>query len=456
MRRLFLFLPFFLMAASDSCSFGSDYNPADFGPPGCGDGRITLEDMVSGAEVCDSGGRFDDPNCRADCRGKKICGDGFLDVTSAEECDDGNLENNDGCKASCLLQTNSCFNGISEPGEVCYSQEIVFNLPQSDVAFAATTGDFNNDGDKDFATVSKSSNVRIFINNNLGGFLGETTIATGVSPSSIKSADVDNDSDLDLVVANAGSSSISVLYNDSTGNFLPNTPLVVGSSPQFVLLEDFNQDSQIDIFILTKQFNTDKITVIPNQGNGVFDTFFTVDTLTNPISIDGFDFNKDSFLDIVIFDSNDKFSVHINQGDDIFSIGIVFDIISSFWIIPGTPAIGDFDQDSNMDIAVFNSAFLEILNQKENNEFGLNSFSSLPFGFADIIAKDINGDSFSDLIVNTENGVLVLLNDKAEGFLAGFVLNQSNNRVSLGEANDLNGDQIIDLITNNGVFLSRP
>ncbi|WPB82128.1 Ig-like domain-containing protein [Archangium violaceum] len=70
-------------------------------PPVCGDGT------TDPGEVCDDGNRTAGDGCRADCRGREVCGDGLVDSTTGEQCDDGNTLPGDGCDAACKLDTFS-------------------------------------------------------------------------------------------------------------------------------------------------------------------------------------------------------------------------------------------------------------------------------------------------------------------------------------------------------------
>ncbi len=79
------------------------------GSDGCGP-TCLLErcgnEHLDPGEVCDTGAWLSGDGCRADCRGKEVCGDGLFDPFSAdgglnERCDDGNVLSGDGCSQDC-------------------------------------------------------------------------------------------------------------------------------------------------------------------------------------------------------------------------------------------------------------------------------------------------------------------------------------------------------------------
>lgn len=69
----------------------------------------------------------------------------------------------------------------------------------------------------------------------------------GDSPSSVTGADIDNDGDIDLVVTNSLSSNISILLNNGNGIFIDRLNYPVGSYPMSVTTGDFDR---FKIFLL--------------------------------------------------------------------------------------------------------------------------------------------------------------------------------------------------------------
>jgi hypothetical protein len=82
-----------------------------------------------------------------------------------------------------------------------------------------TTGDFNSDGNLDFATVyAFSRTVSVLLGDGLGGFSAPTNFSTGDGPYFVTTGDFNNDLKLDLATANVFSGNVSVLLNTCVPN----------------------------------------------------------------------------------------------------------------------------------------------------------------------------------------------------------------------------------------------
>src|SRR5277367_6591646 len=93
-----------------------------------------------------------------------------------------------------------------------------------------------------------------------GQHFRQVTIATGPSPRWIAVADVNHDRYPDIVVANAGSDStdsgsITVLLGDGRGGFhpAPGSPLPAGHLPNDIAIADMNNDGNLDLVIANHQ-----------------------------------------------------------------------------------------------------------------------------------------------------------------------------------------------------------
>ncbi|WP_233423004.1 FG-GAP repeat domain-containing protein, partial [Planktothrix agardhii] len=106
------------------------------------------------------------------------------------------------------------------------------NISLTGVAYSSvTTADFDKDGDTDILLTGQDSSgnpiSKIYSNNGSGGFSENTNISlTGVSGSSVTTADFDKDGDTDILLTGLDSSNncISKIYsNNGSGGFSENT-----------------------------------------------------------------------------------------------------------------------------------------------------------------------------------------------------------------------------------------
>jgi uncharacterized protein (TIGR03437 family) len=192
--------------------------------------------------------------------------------------------------------------GIGGGGFMPASNFIVGNNPST-----VAVGDFNGDGKLDLAIANKGSNtVTVLLANATGGFsepLGSSPIAVGSAPVSVAVGDFNNDGKLDLVVANEGANNVSVLLGNAMGGFAPDpgsSAFPVGSVPFSVTVGDFNMDGKPDLAIVNEGDNT--VTVLLGNGMGGFTPAagspFAVGSA--PVSVAIGDFNGDGKLDLAI------------------------------------------------------------------------------------------------------------------------------------------------------------
>ena len=91
-------------------------------------------------------------------------------------------------------------------------------------------------------------------------------------PTSIAIGDLNNDSELDIVVANSGTQTVGILYgygNDSFMN-LATYSTGIGSTPQSVAIGDFNNDKKFDIAVASD--GTNNVNVLLRYDSGAFGT----------------------------------------------------------------------------------------------------------------------------------------------------------------------------------------
>ena len=146
------------------------------------------------------------------------------------------------------------------PGQGYFSQPTFYPVSNSPVAKLAI-GDVNHDGFLDAVITNNSSNssspnfvptVSVLLGNGAGGFSAATNYQTGRGTSAVTLGDMNNDSNLDIVIANGYRSAFSdsrtgILYGNGTGGFSAPQRFVTGLNSFEVSLADFNADGRLDI-----------------------------------------------------------------------------------------------------------------------------------------------------------------------------------------------------------------
>ncbi|CAF3887437.1 unnamed protein product, partial [Rotaria sordida] len=168
----------------------------------------------------------------------------------------------------------------------------------------------------------------------------------------------------------------------------------ISSSPYAVVVGDFNSDSRLDIIVAN--YGTNNVGVFLGYGNGTFanqQTYSTGDS-SRPTALTIGDFNNDSRLDIAVANYRaNNVGIFLGYGNGIFANQMTYSTgVSSG---PIALVIGDINNDSRLDIAVAN--------------YGTNNIGSHPQSIA---LGDFNNDYRQDIVVaHSDTGsVGVLLN----------------------------------------------
>ena len=283
--------------------------------------------------------------------------------------------------------------------------------------------------------------------------------ATQARPISVVSGDFNKDGKLDLVAANLFANTISVLIGDGTGGFsLPaNIPVVADGrgSPAGLAVADFNGDNKLDLAVAI-EYNPGRVFVMTGDGTGGFTVTSLLDAGVNTTAVAVGDFNVDGKPDLAAVNKGDAImglagnvSVFVNDGMGGFGSAANF-------AAGGTPVAlvtGNFDTDSNVDLAVANSGSNNISLLAGNGAGSFAAASNIAVGTnpSGIVAGQFNGDTRLDLAVtNTgSDNISVLLANGSGGF--GAPTNFAAGITPFGIiANDFDGNGKTDLAVANG------
>jgi hypothetical protein len=99
-------------------------------------------------------------------------------------------------------------------------------------------------------------------------------------------------------VANLRSNSVSILKNDGNGVFSERIDYDVGSWPNSIFSADLDKDGDLDIAVANA--SSDNISILKNNGNGVFSERVDYGVGTSPHSVFCADLDGDGDLDIAV------------------------------------------------------------------------------------------------------------------------------------------------------------
>ena len=221
----------------------------------------------------------------------------------------------------------------------------------------------------------------------------------------IEAADLDGDGDLDIVIANEYQPN-KILLNNGKGVFTDGTP---GRLPQKFLdsedigIADMDRDSDLDIIFATEDHTIHELYF--NTGNGVFRDMPNV--LPNSIanSVLAVDVNNDSIPDLIFgnagpSDTPAQNFILINNGDSTFTnqtasrLPAVLDITQDI-------KLGDIDGDGDGDMVVGNEDGNKLYINNGSGYFTDSTASRLPeYGSEEtrkVTLYDIDGDNDLDI-----------------------------------------------------------
>jgi len=311
----------------------------------------------------------------------------------------------------------------------------------------AVAADFDGDGDRDLMMTDWNYLPRMYMNDGKGNF--PLTYSAPVPSGNYEAGDVDNDGDIDLVVAN--NNTVSVYANNGsgtfaaiTGNFFQGT-----GSASVTKMADLNGDGKKDLIVGNGGSGaTDSSQVWVNTGTTGNASFAYSRGLTpNPSrnSIAVGDLNGDGFIDIVTGGGSWSAQVFHNNNNN-----------GSFTQVASPPGYGggvmliDWNQDGKLDY----------MNYDAYNNYGLryilNNGSGIFTATATILLQsapsnhcrlaDLNGDGFLDAVLSNWGGnALAYLSNGCALTLqspCNYSLGRADNYVTLA---DYNGDGTTDI-----------
>jgi hypothetical protein len=212
----------------------------------------------------------------------------------------------------------------------------------------ATTGDFDGDGDIDFASANQDDvdgdDISVYLGDGNGGFTSAGDFEACSNPHEVASGDLNEDGNPDLVVPCWGGSVASLLLGNGDGTFQAATDLGVGSAPHSVVIADFNGDGDLDV--ATADHNSNTVSILLGNGDGTFESRQSRSVGPGPHSMRGGDLNGDGDPDLVTAnDAADSVTVLLGNGDGTFGRADF-----SVGDEPKGVALGDIDGDGWLDI----------------------------------------------------------------------------------------------------------
>ena len=303
-------------------------------------------------------------------------------------------------------QGNGTFIDVAESAGVDYG----------DQSNCSVWGDINNDGYLDLYVTAYNVANAMYLNNGDGTFT-DITVSSGTGNAdrtrSTMFADIDNDGDIDLYVANIYDQN--VMYRNNGDNTFTDVTIASGTGDYLVamgsLFFDYDNDGDQDLYLTHDAYQA--YILYENNGNGSFTDVSAASNLNyagQGMGVDIGDYNNDGHFDVYITNLgyNNLFK---NNGDGTFT-----DVAQTV----GVPDVGmgwgtfffDFNNDGLPDIYVINDSFFapndnvlyENTGQDTFNMISANTPLASPFSALGGATADYNNDGLVDIMVAILHG----------------------------------------------------
>ncbi len=336
--------------------------------------------------------------------------------------------------------------------------------------------DLDRDGLMDIIACDCRSNTVSWIRQYPAGTYTETILADNlIAPAHTQVVDFDNDGDSDIMVAVLGMlfpnndkiGSVVILENTGKNTFKRHIAAEKIARVSDVRAADLNNDGDMDLAVAQFGYDDGETRWIENLGNWKFESH-VLQNLSGPINVEMVDVDSDGDLDIVSLVSQEWEEIwcFLNDGKANFQPKLLFKSSNQDF---GSSAISmcDADQDGDQDILYTNGdAFdyipprgrpwhgIQWLENKGNLNFEFHRICDF-IGVSNIRAADIDNDKDLDLFaVSTFNlwdspesqSFIWLENKGGMQFITHNISNTPTHIIAL-DISDFNGDGQADIIT---------
>jgi hypothetical protein len=371
--------------------------------------------------------------------------DGVVDLAVGAECDDDGGEDH-GAVWVLFLSGALEFN---EPNVVATIGEPT----------AVGTADFTGSNGNDIAVTAlretpvDPDQIVVLLNDGTGEEFLPIGTPVGNDPSGLAVGDFDGIFGPDAAVSNAGDDNVLVLLNrgEGDGTFLTPLPVGVGMNPSAVVTGDFDGDTDLDLAVANRGDGT--VTILLNNGGGIFTPHpggpVPVGNAPSALAVGHFDL--DVSLDLAVANEADHtVMILLNDGMGTF---VVVDTIF-VGLEPGALDPEDLDDDSVTDLVIANrgSANVVILRWYGPGFYGL---LFIPVGAdpSSVASDDLDGDGDEDVLVvaglDEDRAVRVLRNNLNDGDELSFTIVTDlapDPNLKLTATEDLDGNELPDVI----------
>jgi Calx-beta domain/FG-GAP-like repeat len=272
--------------------------------------------------------------------------------------------------------------------------------------------------------------------------------AVGQDSRDVATGDFNGDGKSDIVTANAATNDVSVLINNGAGVFGSTTSFAAGAFPISVAVGDFNNNGKLDI--VTANNGATNVSILLGDGAGSFSAPTNVSTGDSPNYVAVGDFNGDHNTDLALANENSgRVAILLGNGTGGFSAPTSIEVGQQ----PRFLVVGDFNNDNKQDLAVSIIGEIQILIGNGSGGFTRITTPCATTLSSRLAVGDFNRDGNADLVAvySLNSTVSILLGNGTGCFgtptrfeaFGGAAGNMHANSVAVGDFNNDTKDDLI-------------
>lgn len=300
--------------------------------------------------------------------------------------------------------------GLDEPAFAIHMMDTVF-----DDVIALETADLDTDGDLDLIVGALPGDTIYWYENqgDLPVTFTEHQMSTGVNvPRSIKTADLDNDGDLDIAVASAMDDTVAWYENTNT-LFTKHTITDTFDGAYALYPADLDKNGYIDL--VAAAYNADTLVWFAHDGSPVptFTAHVITDTAVEAAAVFVADVDEDGHLDILSASVGDN-TIAWYESDGATVPTFTPHVVSDAAVAPWAVSVADVDKDGDLDVLSGSTGSGQLIWYESDGaalpNFTLHEVATAAYSNS-VFAEDVNEDSYLDLLTIKNRQIVWYEND---------------------------------------------